>query len=343
MENNIIHIDIEIEELIADYFVDRLDKNDIAQLQQWLDQSPDNKKYFQNMQEIWFASGNSGNSKKYDKDEAYKRFLQKTVTSPQKYSGQRKNTFLRFLLYGAASVILILIIAYTSYWQGTETVKKQFADMVIEAPLGSRTKMYLPDGSLVWLNASSKISYSQGFGVNNRKLNLTGEGYFEVTKNEKLPFQVRTNELHTDVIGTKFNFRNYPDEEEATVSLLEGKVLVRNILKDGDKICLSPDQKVFLNKKSGEMRMKEIKSQYTVEWTNGYLFFDEELLVDIVKELERSYNVKITLKDKSLESFRFYGNFVPREQTIDEILDLLGSTGKIKYEKTGKEIILSSR
>jgi len=343
MNNKITHTNTEIEELIADYFVGGLDESSIAQLQQWINQSPDNKQYFQNMQEIWFASVSSGNAKNYDKDGAYKRFLQKTAVAPQMHLGERKKTPLRFLLYGAASVILILIIAYTSYWQGAETVKNQFADMIIEAPLGSRTKMYLPDGSLVWLNASSKISYSQGFGVDNRRLYLTGEGYFEVTKNEKLPFQVRTDELHTDVIGTKFNFRNYPEEEEATVSLLEGKVLVRNILKDGDNICLSPDQKVFLNKKSGEMRMKEIKSQYTIEWTNGYLFFDEELLVDIVKVLERSYNVKITLKDKSLESFRFYGNFIQREQSIDEILDLLESTGKIKYEKTGKAIVLSSK
>lgn len=80
-----------------------------------------------------------------------------------------------------------------------------------------------------------------------------------------------------------------------------------------------------------------------MEWTNGYLFFDEELLVDIVKILERSYNVKIKLKDESLKSFRFYANFMPREQTIDEILGLLESTGKIIYEKTGEEIILSSR
>lgn len=339
MNNRNIYIDEKTEDLIATYFTEGLDEKNMESLNLWIGQSPEHKRYFQNIQEIWFASAYSGKAKNYDSEKAYNRFLLKTGVLHSK----REKSFYRIILYGAAAVIFILLTAYTAYWQGTETVKNQFAEMIIEAPAGSRTKMYLPDGSLVWLNALSKVSYSQGFGVNNRMLHLIGEGYFEVSPNERLPFQVRTGELYTDVIGTKFNFRNYPDEEEATVCLMEGKVLVRNIMKEDDQLFLSPDQKVFLNKKNGEMRVKKVKTQHAIQWTNGHLFFDEELLVDIAKELERSYNVKITLKDKSLESLRFYGFFIHREQTIDEILDLLGSTGKFKYEKTKTGIILSSK
>ena len=215
--------------------------------------------------------------------------------------------------------------------------------MVVEAPLGSKTRLYLPDGTLVWLNAGSTITYSQGFGVEERKLKLSGEGYFEVTRNKQLPFEITTKELQLKVLGTKFNFRNYPEDEEVSVSLLEGKVCLRNYLKN-DALCyLEPDQKAILNKKNGKLMVSASEARYTAEWTNGFLFFDEELLPDIIKELERSYNVKIHIEDESLKTFRFYGNFVRKEQTIQEILEMLASTGKLEYRIEGKTVRLSSR
>ena len=124
----------------------------------------------------------------------------------------------------AAIIAVILAVGCFSYWQGGVNVKDTFADISVEAPLGSRTKLYLPDGTLVWLNAGSRMTYSQGFGVDNRKVELEGEGYFEVQRNEKLPFFVKTKDLQLQVLGTKFNFRDYPEDHEVVVSLLEGKV-----------------------------------------------------------------------------------------------------------------------
>ena len=95
-----------------------------------------------------------------------------------------------------AAVILIMLLPFAGYWQGKEAVKQTFADIVVEAPLGARTKLYLPDGTLVWLNAGSKIVYSQGFGVDDRRLKMEGEGYFEVTRNPDIPFEVKTKEVN---------------------------------------------------------------------------------------------------------------------------------------------------
>ena len=92
---------------------------------------------------------------------------------------------------------MLLILA------GRSECKDTFADISVEAPLGSRTKLYLPDGTLVWLNAGSRMTYSQGFGVDNRKVELEGEGYFEVQRNEKLPFFVKTKDLQFAGIGNK--------------------------------------------------------------------------------------------------------------------------------------------
>lgn len=118
--------------------------------------------------------------------------------------------------------------------------------ITVEAPYGSKTKLYLPDGTLVWLNAGSKMSYAQDFGINERSLNLSGEAYFEVTRNEEIPFKVHTEELDVKVLGTKFNFRNYKDDLEAKVCLLEGKVALNTRQKE---TILHPDQQALLDKK----------------------------------------------------------------------------------------------
>ena len=103
----------------------------------------------------------------------------------------------------AAIIAVILAVGCFSYWQGGVNVKDTFADISVEAPLGSRTKLYLPDGTLVWLNAGSRMTYSQGFGVDNRMIELEGEGYFEVTKKEGATFIVQTHGYDVVVKGTK--------------------------------------------------------------------------------------------------------------------------------------------
>lgn len=332
----------DIENLIATYFTQGLGAEQLLELQNWIKATPENRKQFLQMREVWFSSIGADEADRYDKDKAFDRFLVRTEKVQERKTVAKKR-YLHTLLYSAAAIALLFIISYASYWSGREQVKKQFADMVVEAPLGSKTKLYLPDGTLVWLNAGSRISYSQGFGVVERKLNLIGEGYFEVTKNEELPFEVQTKELQVNVVGTKFNIRNYPEDEYVRVSLLEGKVYLQNSLKNNDSCYLQPNQKAILNKKSRELQVSAVKAQYDSEWTNGYLFFDEELLPDIIKILERSYNVNIHLADESLNTFRFYGNFERREQTIEEILDMLGSTNRLKYKIKGKEVVLTSR
>lgn len=329
----------DIHALIATYLAEGLSAEDETNLQQWINASSENMKYFRDMQEVWFATMKKKHEGHFDKTDAYKRFLLRTG---QTYT-KRHPKIISSHLYKIAGVLVLLIISYLSYWQGGERVKNQFADVVIEAPLGSRTKMHLPDGTLVWLNAGTKITYSQGFGVQERNVELTGEAYFEVVKNQKLPFMVKTKELHVNVLGTIFNFRNYLDEEEATVSLLEGKVQIGNIIKATNNLYLSPDQKIFLNKKTGDVRVSKGNVAHMVEWKNGFLFFDEELLTDIVLELERSYNVKITFGDESIKTLRFFGSFERREYKIEEILDILTSTNKLKYKINGKEIELYAK
>ena len=288
-------------------------------------------------QELWFSTLAADDSYVYDTDKAFDRFVSRT----------RKKRHTGFhipkTVYGAAAIILVLIASTVSYRWGERQLQNQFADISVEAPLGAKTKLVLPDGTLVWLNAGSKIVYSQGFGVKDRHLQLNGEAYFEVKKNEKLPFDVMTKELNVKVLGTKFNFRNYDEDREATVNLLEGKVQLENYVKKMDISYLLPSEKVTLNKLTGEMIISRAKTINAKEWTNDGLFFDEMPLADIVKELNRSYGVKIRIMDKQLTDNRFYALFNRKEQTIYDVLDIITATNQVRYKVEGDSILLYAK
>lgn len=211
-------------------------------------------------------------------------------------------------------------------------MENAFADIVIEAPVGARTCMYLPDGTQVWLNSCSRLTYSQGFGINDRNLKLEGEGYFEVSRNEQLPFIIHTQEVDVTVLGTQFNFKNYADDSEASVSLLSGKVKLSNHLRQEETLYLQPNEKVTLNKLTGEMKTTRTQVQNSKIWTHDELFFDEELLEDIAKKLMRNYNVKIEVAD-SLKNTRFYGSFKMSGSTIEQVLETISSTNRMKYKQ----------
>lgn len=336
MEEENKHID----ELIANYLTEGLDKNALDELKTWIAASAENQQYFIRQREIWFSAVSREAASVYDKDKAFENFRNRVESQKEIQSTSRRGFSLSALWRYAAVVAIIIAVGCISYWQGEVNVKDTFADISVEAPLGSKTKLYLPDGTLVWLNADSRMTYSQGFGVDNRKVELEGEGYFEVKRNEKIPFFVKTKDLQLQVLGTKFNFRDYPEDHEVVVSLLEGKVGLNNLLREEKEAVLSPDERAVLNKANGLLTVESVTASNASQWTDGYLFFDEELLPDIAKELERSYNVKIHIANDSLKTFRFYGNFVRREQNIQEVLEALASTEKMQYKIEERNITI---
>lgn len=288
-------------------------------------------------EELWVSSAVADDTQQYDVDQAFERFRKRTGLDQ---SGRQSYKWYRTWSVAAVAIVLLGLITVTAYWQGSRQIQSNFSDIVVEAPLGSKTKLTLPDGSTVWLNAGSKMVYSQGFGVSDRRLAFQGEGYFEVEKNDEMPFLVQTHDVNVTVVGTKFNFRNYPEDEEAVVELLEGKVALENQLKEESVRYLSPNEKMVLHKATGKMDITSAKVKEATLWTENILLFDEDLLPDIVRELERSYHVQIEIENEDLKQTRFYGQFNLLEQNIYDVLDMLSETGKLKYHEEGKVIYL---
>ncbi|KAA3975062.1 FecR domain-containing protein, partial [Bacteroides ovatus] len=159
MEEEKKHID----ELIATYLTEGLDKNALAELKAWIAASPENKNYFIQQREVWFSAVSREAASKYNKDKAFDTFKKRIGNRKEIEKTSHHGFRLSMLWRYAAIIAVILAVGCFSYWQGGVNVKDTFADISVEAPLGSRTKLYLPDGTLVWLNAGSRMTYSQGF------------------------------------------------------------------------------------------------------------------------------------------------------------------------------------
>lgn len=217
-----------------------------------------------------------------------------------------------------------------------------FADITIEVPQDSRTRTSLPDGTVVWLNAGSRLAYSQGFGVKDRNVRLEGEGFFEVEKNEQLPFCVHTSSVCVQDLGTAFNFRDYPDDKEAEVILAEGCIRLENLVRKGSPELMKPGDRIVVDKHTGTLVRDTYDANLANQWTGGRLIFDGESIETIARKIEQCYHVSVTLASEGLEDCHFYGTFIRMENSLTEVLDALAATGKVRYRIEGRRVTLYS-
>jgi ferric-dicitrate binding protein FerR (iron transport regulator) len=324
------------DDLIAGYFAEQLSDADVIALRDWLLQSSENQNYFRQMQEVWLSAIGADEEMCFDKEMAFRRFLNRVETATE---NERITHHKRLHFWQAAAVAAIVVVSAAAFFVGVNSQNKLLATISVEAPYGSRTKLFLPDSTLVWLNAGSIIRYAQNFGIKNRNVSVSGEAYFEVTKDTQKPFNVQSGDIRVQVLGTKFNLRNYDTEANTSVTLVEGKVNVKQTGSEAEYVLL-PDKQAIFDKHTHQMNIAVVKAQYSSAWTKGIIFFDEELLGNIARQLERTYNVQITIADRELNDIRFYGDFYRTEQTIEEVMKILSLTNKFSYSVHDKKVVI---
>ena len=205
----------------------------------------------------------------------------------------------------------------------------------LTTPRGGEYKVKLPDGTNVWLNSSSSLSYPIEFAGNERYVKLTGEAYFEVAKNKDKPFYVCANNVCVKVLGTHFNIAAYNDDAELTTTLLEGSVL---ITKNSKQRLLAPGQQAVIRNNADLISVADASINQVMAWKNGYFVFNDDNINTIMKKLSRWYDVDIEYQG-SFENLRFGGTFY-RSKSIKELLNNLEKIGKVHFKITGRRIIV---
>ncbi|UOR03902.1 FecR domain-containing protein [Hymenobacter aerilatus] len=202
----------------------------------------------------------------------------------------------------------------------------------VTTPRGGQYQLVLPDGSRVWLNAASSLRFPTAFAGQERRVELTGEAYFEVAKNAKQPFKVGVGATEVTVLGTHFNVMAYPDEPALTTTLLEGAVRVSN---GPHQAVLHPGQQAR-QQASGALAVAAVDPQHAVAWKNGYFVFNDESIESIMRQVSRWYDVDVEYQGKM--AGKDFNGTVSRFQSASQVLQLLELTGAVHFKTQNNRI-----
>lgn len=205
----------------------------------------------------------------------------------------------------------------------------------LTTPRGGQFKLTLPDGSEAWLNAASSIKYPTAFTGRERKVEISGEVYFEIAHNASKPFKVSVNGIEVKVLGTHFNINAYNDEGLVKTTLLEGSI---RLAKDGSVTTLTPGQQAQIRNGSGIKVVNDVDVNQVVAWKNGYFSFNRADVQTVMRQIARWYDVEVSYEKNIPE--RQFGGKIDRNSNITEVLKILEES-KVHFRINGKKIIVS--
>lgn len=208
-----------------------------------------------------------------------------------------------------ASVVIIAVSITAGIFSITSDRNSDInmAMQTITVPAGQRVNIELPDGSNVWLNAGTKMQYPVSFMKDKREITLDGEAYFDVAHNERCPFVVHTHAMDIEVLGTKFNVEAYAKQQNFEASLLQGKIKIKSPLDDKISQILLPNYKSTL--KNGKLVTSKIEDYNEYRWKEGLYCFKNKSFIEIIKKLERYYNLKIVVNKPNITKIELTGKF----------------------------------
>ena len=251
------------------------------------------------------------------------------ITDRQSVQSRKKRTRVVFmeLLRVAAVILVMFLVGGYIYVRNMEEIR--LANNIVTVPVGQRVNLQLPDGTSVWLNASSEIIYPAYFSGSTREIHLNGEAYFEVEHNASKPFIVHTETFDIKVLGTKFNVEAYKGMEGFTTALMEGSVEVTDRKNKDKSVRLYPAQKVAF--RNGELCKSPIDNYDVYRWREGLICFKETRFADLMRQLEKNYGVRILINNEAVKEKVFSGKFRTTDG-IDNALRLLQKEGHYTFE-----------
>jgi ferric-dicitrate binding protein FerR (iron transport regulator) len=204
----------------------------------------------------------------------------------------------------------------------------------ITTPRGGKYQIELADGTMVWMNSSSSLRFPVAFAGKERRVEITGEAYFEVSRNKAMPFVVKVNSAEIQVLGTHFNVMAYNDEEELRTTLLEGSV---NFVNGSDRQALRPGQQSRLDRNGKVKVLNDVDIDEVMAWKNGYFRFQDSDIETVIRQLVRWYDVEVVYKKKVDDLFVAE---MPRNTKLSDALKALELTGRVRFEIEGRKIIV---
>lgn len=314
---------LDIDQLLIKDFTGIITPEEQPMLDEWLGESSENKRYYNEQKKLWELFTLQRKIQQIDENKAYQKVSSKLFP-------EKKFSLFLFLQRTAAILLLPVLIAFAFYYYSDKKHQEQFATVynTAETSLGMRSSLILPDGTKVWLNAGSKLSYPVLFSDKYRAVTLSGEAYFEVKKDPKWPFMVSSGNMNVVVSGTTFNCNAYPENNEIQTVLVEGQV---SLINESATVSeeLQPGELGVFQKDIQQITKTKTDLQKYIAWKSGKLMFRDDRMDLVVEKLERWYNVEIEIKEKEISDYIYTATFI--DESLDQVLKMLSLSAPISY------------
>lgn len=359
-----------IETLFLAYLEGKISSEDEQFLLEWLKNHPSSLKDFSDFRRIWNMSKLAGTMED-DAIELGWMQLRERIDSSSGKTLEMSRGFWYWLPRVAAVFMLGVMVTFAATYLYLNRNTTELTYHEINTPPGAKSKVTLPDGTTIWLNAGSNLKYSSEFGKKDRNVQLSGEAYFDVFKNPSKIFLVKTSELNIKAYGTVFNIKSYPEEGTIETTLIEGSIGVTRKAfnkKKNDEVILKPNQRVVYYRKTKQTEQtqeeleqdtqeaasakrqeqkltylisKGIETKEYTSWKDGTLFITSETLSDLAVKLERKYDITIHFETPALKALKFTGSL--ENETVEQVIQAIGIAANIDYEIKDRDIWLKEQ
>ena len=302
----------EIDTIIARYLAQEATPDEIEQLSEWIRQSEDNRREFFSQKDIWHALNPSFEARSINAREAENKVLRRAGIAHEK-GGRHGRPARRWAAIAAmAALPLIALTLYLHLKSGAADIPSY----TISTAYGYTMETVLPDGTCVWLNANSTLSYPAEFRGSSRDIALHGEAYFHVSADMQHPFTVHTPDMTVTATGTSFNVNAYSRSAEASVTLVDGKV---DVTAGSTTHRLRPGEHISIRDGKTDITACSDVAKYC-SWRDGILIFDDERLAAICERLEQIHNVEFDI-DSAAAMYNFH--IILKGESLGEVMDML--------------------
>ncbi|MDR2920020.1 MAG: FecR domain-containing protein [Tannerella sp.] len=305
-------------ELLLKYFAGKTSEEEEKQIMDWVEASSENYQLYLQERKYWNALLVNSNLKKISLQEKPKRTV-------------------NLWMFSTAAAAIALLFVLMQWLRPVSIPDEKW--QTIWVPAGQRAQITLDDGTTVWLNSRSRLSFPTSFVANKRVVKLNGEGFFEVQKDSEHPFIVETNKYNIEVLGTSFNVLAYQDHEIFETSLINGLVQVSPLQHNMQSITLNPRERVI--ESSGKLQVTQIDNYEHFRWREGLICLDDERFENLINKFSLYFDIRIQIENPKLLDYRCTGKF-RQNDGIDYALKVLQSEMKFTYTRNNElnEIVI---
>jgi ferric-dicitrate binding protein FerR (iron transport regulator) len=333
-----------IDSVIVTYLAGTANIEEVILLRKWLDVSPEHRAQFSTIKSYWQTRQLKVEANEWPS--AFERLQHKIkseVVAGYPLAANKPKSRVRYWRISVGIAAGFILIALAVAWPDlkkspvNDPQASTASSVIKQNPAGQKSRIALPDGSVIYLNSLSSVEYPERFSNTLRQVRLVGEAYFEIARDTARPFYVYTDHFDVQVTGTSFNLTAYKTDSEPSITLVEGSVMVH--VADQSDISLSPGQQLSYHTKTNEVKTAAINTSIATAWKDGIMVFEQTSFAELKERLENWYGVRILVEGKPPEDFVVRGKF--KNESLDNVLTTFQFARPFQYQIKDDDVIIS--